>query len=657
MIDRDEVRAGLTGPISSLTTPFTRDGAVDHDGLRGLIDANLAGGSRTALLTWGDSLFSVLTDDEIAEVTATVADHARGRALTVAADSDWWTGKTVEFARYCREIGIDVLMVKPPVWSPPGRAEFVEHYRAVAAEIPVMLVTNVWAGMPDVELSVVAELLDQVEGVMALKDDMGGELARKVTAMAGERWAVFAGGQKQQHLDLVHYGAVGYMSSFVSFQPEVSRRYWNAVCAGDWAAAARVVEQDDWPLFDYLMPLPGGFDGGFHALLEVFGVVPRWRRPPHGQPGRRAARAARRLLPRARLEVTRSQAMETTRHEIHFTDSRRMSAVGDDTIDLVVTSPPYPMVEMWDEQFAAADPSVGAALSEQAGARTFELMHSALDEVWSECHRILRPGGLACINIGDATRKIGGEFRLFSNHSRVLQKVAGLGFSILPDILWRKPTNAPNKFLGSGMLPAGAYVTYEHEYVLILRKGGPRRFSPADKARRRRSAFFWEERNAWFSDVWVDLVGARQLLGNAEVDGLEARARSAAFPFELAYRLIQMHSLIGDTVLDPFLGTGTTTAAAIASGRASIGFEIEDNLERTDTQRHRDRRSAGPRVRAATTGCPSRLRAFSGRGGTTLQARQPPLRIRRGNQPGDRPAVRCTPRGEGGVGGNVLGPA
>ncbi len=257
-----------------------------------------------------------------------------------------------------------------------------------------------------------------------------------------------------------------------------------------------------------------------------------------------------------------------------------MSAVGDDTIDLVVTSPPYPMIKMWDAQFAAVDPSVGAALSEQAGVRAFELMHAALDEVWSECHRILRPGGLACINIGDASRKIGGEFRLFSNHSRVLQKMASLGFSILPDILWRKPTNAPNKFLGSGMLPAGAYVTYEHEYILIVRKGGLRRFSPADKARRRRSAFFWEERNAWFSDVWVDLVGARQLLGTTEADDLEARARSAAFPFELAYRLVQMHSLIGDTVLDPFLGTGTTAAAAIASGRSSIGFEIEDSLER-----------------------------------------------------------------------------
>ena len=272
--------------------------------------------------------------------------------------------------------------------------------------------------------------------------------------------------------------------------------------------------------------------------------------------------------------------MEATWHEIHFADSRSMSAVGDETIDLVVTSPPYPMIEMWDEQFVSVDAAIGTALSEEDGGRAFGLMHAALDEVWSECHRVLRPGGLACINIGDATRKIGGEFRLFSNHSRVLQHMAGLGFSILPDILWRKPTNAPNKFLGSGMLPAGAYVTYEHEYILIVRKGGPRRFSPADKARRRRSAFFWEERNSWFSDVWVDLVGTRQLLDNGKVDDRDARARSAAFPFELSYRLIQMHSLIGDTVLDPFLGTGTTTAAAIASGRSSVGFEIEDMLER-----------------------------------------------------------------------------
>ena len=255
-----------------------------------------------------------------------------------------------------------------------------------------------------------------------------------------------------------------------------------------------------------------------------------------------------------------------------------MDAMADGSVALVVTSPPYPMIELWDEQFTVADPLIAQALSAEDGNRAFESMHARLDAVWRECHRVLQPGGLACINIGDATRKMGGEFRLFSNHSRILQALTKLGFSVLPDILWRKPTNAPNKFLGSGMLPAGAYVTYEHEYILIVRKGGPRRFSPADKARRRRSAFFWEERNQWFSDLWLDLVGARQILGQPGFDETDTRARSAAYPFELAYRLIQMYSLIGDTVLDPFLGTGTTTSAAIASGRSSIGFEIERSL-------------------------------------------------------------------------------
>ena len=259
-----------------------------------------------------------------------------------------------------------------------------------------------------------------------------------------------------------------------------------------------------------------------------------------------------------------------------------MAALGDGTVDLVVTSPPYPMIELWDDQFAAADPRVAGALADRDGTRAFDLMHSILDGVWGECRRVLRPGGLACINVGDATRKIGGEFRLFSNHSRILQALAELGFSLLPDVLWRKPTNAPNKFLGSGMLPAAAYVTYEHEYVLIARNGAPRAFTdPADKARRRRSAFFWEERNVWFSDVWLDLVGTSQDLGDLPRANRHQRVRSAAFPFELPYRLIQMHSLIGDTVLDPFLGTGTTTAAALASGRSSIGFEVEGSLEQS----------------------------------------------------------------------------
>ena len=269
----------------------------------------------------------------------------------------------------------------------------------------------------------------------------------------------------------------------------------------------------------------------------------------------------------------------TTTHDVHFADARDLSIVADASVHLVVTSPPYPMIAMWDEAWDDADGTgerrVANALAEGDGAFAFELMHESLDAVWRECFRVLANGGLMCVNIGDATRKIGDGFRLFSNHARILQAVQAIGFTALPDILWRKPTNAPNKFLGSGMLPAGAYVTYEHEYILILRKGGLREFpTDAEKRRRRRSAYFWEERNEWFSDVWAGLVGTRQKL----LDDADIRSRSAAFPFELAWRLIQMHSAIGDVVLDPFLGTGTTSAAALASGRSSIGIERDESF-------------------------------------------------------------------------------
>jgi DNA modification methylase len=250
-----------------------------------------------------------------------------------------------------------------------------------------------------------------------------------------------------------------------------------------------------------------------------------------------------------------------------------MQGIEAESVDLVVTSPPYPMIEMWDESFCAVNGRIEEALAKGQGQAAFELMHQELDRVWTECHRVLRPGGFLCVNIGDATRKVKDNFRLYSNHSRIVEYCVSTGFQSLPAILWRKQTNGPNKFMGSGMLPAGAYVTLEHEYVLVFRKDGKRVFTKDESQRRRRSAFFWEERNRWFSDVW-ELKGVRQLL-----PANEARARSAAYPLELVSRIINMYSLQGDTVLDPFLGTGTTTAAAIINGRNSIGFELLRGFE------------------------------------------------------------------------------
>ena len=260
--------------------------------------------------------------------------------------------------------------------------------------------------------------------------------------------------------------------------------------------------------------------------------------------------------------------MQTHQRILHG-DAARLDGLADGSVDLVVTSPPYPMVSMWDEGFAEADPDVARALADEDGPAAFEAMHRSLDLAWAAAVRTLKPGGLLCVNIGDAVRTIGGRFRLFPNHARILESFRRLGLDSLPDILWRKQTNAPNKFMGSGMLPGGAYVTYEHEYVLIARKGAARDLKASeDRERRRKSAYFWEERNVWFSDLWEGVKGSRQELGDAD-----ARERSAAFPLEVPYRLILMYSLFGDVVLDPFLGAGTTLAAAAAAGRNGVGVE------------------------------------------------------------------------------------
>lgn len=272
--------------------------------------------------------------------------------------------------------------------------------------------------------------------------------------------------------------------------------------------------------------------------------------------------------------------MKTTQI-LHFENAACMTAVEEESIALVVTSPPYPMIEMWDESFCIRNPDAERELQKEMGDGAFEAMHRELDAVWGELYRVLVPGGIACINIGDAVRTLRREFALYPSHARILSGMRLAGFQMLPGILWRKPTNAPNKFMGSGMMPPGAYVTLEHEHILVFRKGNKRPFRGEEEARiRRESAFFWEERNIWFSDVWMDLPGTVQRQGNRT-----CRERSAAFPMELPYRLVNMFSVKGDRVLDPFLGTGTTLCACLATGRNGIGYEIDRNFQATVEER------------------------------------------------------------------------
>lgn len=262
-----------------------------------------------------------------------------------------------------------------------------------------------------------------------------------------------------------------------------------------------------------------------------------------------------------------------TRHEIITGNSKKMSTVPDKSVNLIVTSPPYPMIKMWDKMFGLQDPDIQKNLECGEGYAAFLKMHSVLNTIWRECDRVLTDNGFVCINIGDATRTIGDNFRLFSNHTQIINQFANMGYSVLPDIHWRKQSNSPNKFMGSGMYPAGAYVTHEHEYILVFRKGGKRIFSGEGKTLRQKSAFFWEERNVWFSDLW-EIKGTSQAISASGA----GRDRNASFPLEIPLRLIYMYSAEGDTVLDPFAGLGTTNIACMIANRNSIGIEIDSEI-------------------------------------------------------------------------------
>jgi modification methylase len=270
-----------------------------------------------------------------------------------------------------------------------------------------------------------------------------------------------------------------------------------------------------------------------------------------------------------------------TQHKIILGNSQQMTEIPDATIHLMVTSPPYPMIAMWDELFCKSDPKIAGlwqklqAKSDGATVREiYNTMHDYLAKVWQETYRVLVDGGIACINIGDATRSINGKFQLFPNHARVIEECEKIGFATLPYILWKKPTNKPaykgkGAFLGSGFLPPNAYVTLDCEFILLFRKGNLRRFEPRDP-RRYGSAFTKPQRDEWFSQIW-QIKGTRQTSGELE-------RRTAAFPEDIAERLIKMFSIKGDTVLDPFLGSGTTIKAAMQNQRNSIGYEADQNL-------------------------------------------------------------------------------
>ena len=167
--------------------------------------------------------------------------------------------------------------------------------------------------------------------------------------------------------------------------------------------------------------------------------------------------------------------MKTTHKFIH-SNSTEIENIG--PVSLILTSPPYPMIEMWDEAFSKQNPKIKDALDNKDGVAAWLLMTEIVNKVLTVSCENLLPGGFLVVNIGDATRSINSEFALYGTSSLIdVHCVNTLNLTKLPKIIWSKPSNKATKYMGSGMLPSGAYVSHEHEDILIYRKGGKQKFN------------------------------------------------------------------------------------------------------------------------------------------------------------------------------------
>jgi site-specific DNA-methyltransferase (adenine-specific) len=246
-----------------------------------------------------------------------------------------------------------------------------------------------------------------------------------------------------------------------------------------------------------------------------------------------------------------------TVHNVILGDSRRMPEIEDRSVHLVVTSPPYANLKVY--------PNREAQLGNIA---SYEAFLDQLDQVWAECFRVLVPGGRVCCVVGDVcvSRRSGGRHYVLPLAADIVVRARRLGFDNLQGITWLKVANIrleasrSTRYLGKPNLPNGV-IKNDTEHILMLRKPGGYR-SPTHEMEER-SRIITDDYVRWFSPVWSDVHGA------------STRNHPAPYPTEIPRRLIRMFSFAGDTVLDPFTGTGTTQIAAIEAGRGSWGYEVE----------------------------------------------------------------------------------
>jgi len=240
-------------------------------------------------------------------------------------------------------------------------------------------------------------------------------------------------------------------------------------------------------------------------------------------------------------------------HRVIIGDSRTMPELADESVHFAVTSPPY-----WCIKDYAHPGQIGYDQS-------YDEYLASLTRVLGECHRVLHPGCRAAINIGDQYLRASehDRYRVQPIPADIIRIGMGLGFDFMGNIIWRKisttNTTGGGALMGSMYLPKDGHVTYEHEYIILLRKLGkwPK---PTDE-QKEKSLLTKQERLEWFRGMW-------------EVKPIRQKDHVAMFPVEIPRRLIKMYSFWGETILDPFMGSGTTALAAEMEGRGSVGYEI-----------------------------------------------------------------------------------